>query len=85
MIQHSLARMGGGHGKVEVDRLSKGLSPIRQMGNVDKGKLPLVEGLGTQMEVTSPPKAAVPGSQCLPGRKKDLNYPAPVSNEPTGL
>ena len=76
---------GGGHGKVEVDRLSKRLSPIRQMGNVDKGKLPPVEGLGTQMEVTSPPKAAVPGSQCLPGRKKDLHSPAPVPNEPTGL
>lgn len=45
---------GGGHGKVEVGGLSKGLSPIRQM------------------EVTSPPKAPVPGSQCLCGRKKKV-------------
>lgn len=37
------------------------------------------------MEVTSPPKAPVPGSQCLPGRKKEFNSPAALSIEPTGF
>ena len=71
--------VGGGHEKVVVGGLSKGLSPVRRMGNLDK------PGLGTEREVTSSPTNPVPGSHCLPGRKRELNPPAAVLIEPTGL
>lgn len=69
--------VGGGHEEVQVRGLSKGMSPIRHMRKLDKQ--------GTKMEVTSSPTAPVPGSHCLPGRKRELNPPAVVQIEPTGL
>ena len=76
----------GGHEEDNLGQNSKGLSPIRQMDNLDKqNSVDVVEGGNTQMEVTSPPPAPVAGSQCLPGRKKDLNSTAPIAIEPIGL
>ena len=76
----------GGHEEDKLGQNSKGLSPIRQMDNFDKhNSVDVVEGGNTQMEVTSPPPAPVLGSQCLAGRKKDLNSIAPIAIEPTGL
>lgn len=71
--------VGGGHEEVVVGGLSTRLSPVRRMANLDK------PGLGTEREVTSSPTKPVPGSHCLPGRKRELNPPAAVSIEPTGL
>ena len=76
----------GGHEEDNIGQNSKGLSPIRQMDNFDKqNSVGVVEGRNTQMEVTSPPPAPVPGSQCLPRRKKDLNSTAPIAMESTGF
>ena len=76
----------GGHEEDKLGQNSKGLSSIRQMDNFDKHNLvDVVEGGNTQMEVTSPPPTPVPRSQCLLGRKKDLNSTAPIAIEPTSL
>ena len=66
------------HGRQQS--MQEGLSPVRQLESMDTDS-DLVEGGSAQKEVTSPPTAAVPGSQCLPGRKKD----SPLSTGPTGL
>ena len=76
----------GGHEEDKLGQNSKGLSLIRQMDNFDKhNSVDVVECGNMQMEVTSPPSTPVPGSQCLPRRKKDLNSTAPIAIEPTGL
>ena len=59
--------------------MQEGLSPVQQLESMDTEDL--VEGGSAQKEVTSPPTVAVPGSQCLPGRKKD----SPLSTGPIGL
>ena len=65
------------HGRQQS--MQEGLSPVRQLESMDIEDL--VEGGSMQKEVTSPPIVAVPGSQCLLGRKKDSS----LSIGPTGL
>ena len=54
------------HGRQQS--MQEGLSPVRQLESMDTEDL--VEGGSAQKEVTSPPTVAIPGSQCLPGKKK---------------